>query len=121
MSKKQDKLQASASRVLISREQFNRLEILYANAETIREAMTSWYFNPTYHYPEGADELEGEVGHDDKYRYVRKKKPEPEPQHAQLITLLKELSNEDWENYSRGKTAIMVLQSYARRIEELFE
>lgn len=40
---------------------------------------------------------------------------------AKLIELLKQLCNEDWENYSRGKTAVMRLQSYARRIEELFE
>ena len=40
---------------------------------------------------------------------------------ARLIELLKQLCNEDWENYSRGKSGLMLLQSYARRIEELFK
>ena len=58
-------------RVLLSREEIEVLPVKIASREEIWKAMQGVFFNPDLLYPSEMSLLDGEVGYDDAYRYVR--------------------------------------------------
>lgn len=60
-------------RILISLKELNKLPFKEVNQSEMYRIKESWFFNPIYYYPKKSKIKKGEIGHDEKYRYILKK------------------------------------------------
>jgi len=60
-------------RLLLDWKTIKRLPIKYCgNKRPVYRAMEGWFYNPVGYYPRNAKRIRGEMGYDEKFRYVLK-------------------------------------------------